>query len=116
LAVQRRLLLRARYRRSLLRRLERARRATLTHHVHRTARLGAQVLIIGRWYKLSRRLVWKPTIAFAIAGATECPAGSSENTKGMIATPQLQTECAAHLMMSRKSSSPVQPKDEPLLK
>ena len=40
-----------RYRRSLLLRLEQARGATVDHHVHRIARLGAGVLITGRWYK-----------------------------------------------------------------
>jgi hypothetical protein len=74
------------------------------------------VLITGRWYKVSTRLVWKPTIAFAIAGVTEVLPAHRKNTKGIVAIPQLQMECGAHLMMSRKSSSPAQPKDESLLK
>ena len=36
--------------RALLRRLEQARRPALDHHVHRTARMGSQVLISARWY------------------------------------------------------------------
>src|SRR5271168_3941883 len=40
-----------RHRRSLLRRLEQAQKSTLARHVHRTARLGASVLISESWYK-----------------------------------------------------------------
>jgi hypothetical protein len=74
------------------------------------------VLITGRWYKFSTRFVWKPTIAFAIAGVREVLPAHRKNTKGMVAIPQLQMECGAHLMMSGKSNSPAQPKGEPLLK
>src|SRR5271165_5641187 len=42
-----------RHRRSLLRRLEQAQKSTWARHVHRTARLGARVLINGKWYNLS---------------------------------------------------------------
>src|SRR5262245_4859886 len=41
-----------RSRRPLLQRLEQARRSALAHHVHRTAPMGARVLINGNWYKL----------------------------------------------------------------
>jgi hypothetical protein len=41
-----------RHRRSLLRRLEQAQKSTLARHVHRTARLGASVLISESWYKV----------------------------------------------------------------
>ena len=50
LALQPRLQILRRYRRPLLRRLEQARRSTLAHHVHRTAPMGAPVLINGTWY------------------------------------------------------------------
>jgi transposase len=36
--------------RPLLQRLEQARRSALAHHVHRTAPMGAPVLINGSWY------------------------------------------------------------------
>ena len=39
-----------RSRRPLLCGLEQARRSALAHHVHRTAPMGARVLIIGIWY------------------------------------------------------------------
>src|ERR1017187_3558468 len=38
------------YRRSLLRRLEQARRTALAHHVHRSTRLGPRVVICEGWY------------------------------------------------------------------
>src|SRR5271165_3319197 len=40
-----------RHRRSLLRRLEQAQKSTLARHVHRSTRLGAQVLISENWYE-----------------------------------------------------------------
>ena len=40
-------------------RLEQARRATLAHHVHRTARLGPWVLISAGWYKFAK-LTFEP--------------------------------------------------------
>ena len=39
------------HRRPLLRRLEQALKSTMACHVHRSTRLGAQVLINGNWYK-----------------------------------------------------------------
>jgi hypothetical protein len=36
--------------RSLLRGMEQARRATMAHHVHRFAPMGARVLINENWY------------------------------------------------------------------
>ena len=51
LALQPRLQILRRSRRSLLRRLEQARRPALADHVHRIARMGARVLINGTWYK-----------------------------------------------------------------
>src|SRR5262249_99073 len=52
-----------RSRRPLLQRLEQARRSALAHHVHRTAPMGARVLINGTWYK-----------AYAIAATEHHPA------------------------------------------
>jgi hypothetical protein len=50
LAVQPRVPILRRHRRSLLRRLEQAHRPAMAHHVHRAARLKAQVLIREAWY------------------------------------------------------------------
>src|SRR3979490_2420227 len=50
LALQPRVHIRRGHRRSLLRRLEQARRAALAHHVYRSTRLGAWVLISAAWY------------------------------------------------------------------
>src|SRR6202030_2472803 len=50
LALPPRVHIRRRHRRSLLRRLEQARRSALAHHVHRSARLGPRVLISAAWY------------------------------------------------------------------
>ena len=51
LAIEPRVQILRRHRRSLLRRMEQTRRATVAHHVHRIARLGAWVLISEGWYK-----------------------------------------------------------------
>src|SRR5262245_57116965 len=51
LALEPRLQILRRSRRPLLQRLEQARRSALAHHVHRTAPMGAPVLINGSWYK-----------------------------------------------------------------
>src|SRR5437899_2869242 len=51
LALKPRLQILRRSRRPLLRRLEQARRSALAHHVHRTAPMGAPVLINGNWYE-----------------------------------------------------------------
>ena len=50
LALEPRLQILRRYRRSLLRRLEQAHRSALEHHVHRIAPMGARVLINETWY------------------------------------------------------------------
>src|SRR5262249_495234 len=50
LALEPRLQILRRSRRPLLQRLEQARRPALAHHVHRTAPMGARVLINGNWY------------------------------------------------------------------
>src|SRR5262245_36409894 len=50
LALEPRLQILRRSRRPLLQRLEQARRSALAHHVHRTAPMGARVLINGTWY------------------------------------------------------------------
>jgi hypothetical protein len=44
-----------RHRRSLLLRLEQARRSALDDHVHRTSRLGPSVITSGTWYKVRHR-------------------------------------------------------------
>jgi hypothetical protein len=50
LAVEPHLQVLRRYRRSLLPRLEHARRSALAHHVHRTATMGSWVMINALWY------------------------------------------------------------------
>src|SRR5665213_385105 len=54
LALEPRLQILRRYRRSLLLRLEYARRSPLENHVHRTAPVGTWVLINEMWYKCSQ--------------------------------------------------------------
>src|SRR5258705_11908153 len=55
LALKPRLPVLPQYPRSLLPRLEQARRTALDHHVYRSSRLGTRVLITGSWYKTRRR-------------------------------------------------------------
>src|SRR5260221_10940379 len=59
LALEPRLPLVRRHRRTLLPRLEQARRSTLDDHVHRLTRLGSWVLTNGIWYKAS--IIYKQT-------------------------------------------------------
>src|SRR5260221_6969806 len=55
LALQPRVHIRRGHRRSFLRRLEQARRTALAHHVYRSTRLGAWVLISADWYETALR-------------------------------------------------------------
>src|SRR5262245_65574764 len=67
LALEPRLQILRRSRRPLLQRLEQARRSALAHHVHRTAPMGAPVLI-GSWYYTLVRIALALALASAALG------------------------------------------------
>src|SRR5208283_3439513 len=62
-----------RHRRSLLRRLEQAQKPAMARHVHRTARLGAQVLIRENWYKAWTPVLREATLRGALSAQLRRP-------------------------------------------